>query len=280
MSNFRKLPAVIIPAYNEKEVISFLLEEAIKGVENKEYNVIVACNGCSDSTAKLVEAHFPLVKCLDISKPSKTNAINQAESLGLGFPRVYVDADVRLSHESILELIKAASDQLRPSLVVPRASIFDEASSFLVKTYYDTWKKTRFFIQEGFGSGVYVLNKEARSLFGEFPDIIADDGYIREVIEPSDVVVIEKAISEVNVPKSLLDLVKIKGRSKLGNMQLKKLNLTRDKKEQQKSFLISPNMHQKFIYNLVNILALINARLNIGKIDTYSWQRDNSSRTQ
>ena len=70
------MATVIVPAHNEAGVIEDCLNSIIKqdGIDH----LIVACNGCTDNTADIVKTSFPSAICLDIEKPSKVNALNEA----------------------------------------------------------------------------------------------------------------------------------------------------------------------------------------------------------
>jgi glycosyltransferase involved in cell wall biosynthesis len=71
------MATVIVPAHNEENGIADCLNSIINqaGVDH----IIVPCNGCTDRTVEIVQSQFPDVVCLDIEKPSKTNALNVAE---------------------------------------------------------------------------------------------------------------------------------------------------------------------------------------------------------
>ena len=70
------------------------------------------------------------------------------------------------------------------------------------------------------GVGVYAVSEDGRSRFGAFPDVIADDGYVRTLFDASERVCVEDAPVRVYAPKRLSDLVRIKTRSRLGRYEL------------------------------------------------------------
>jgi len=276
-----QIPTVIIPAYNERAVIGQLLSSIYDGAKNNNYQVVVACNGCSDNTYEYVKEQFPFINCINIVEGSKTNAINQAEKIATGYPRLYIDADVIITSQDINKLILKANSVNSPILCAPRASINTTKSHFIVKAYYRTWQKTKFYINHGFGSGIYVLNQPAREMFDIFPNIIADDGYVREFLNSNEIVVVEDAKSTVQAPVKLIDLIKIKSRSKLGNYQLSGIKINRvnnDNEKVNKTFVNSVNIFNKSIYYLINFIAMVLAKRKIKNILTYQWDRDESSR--
>ena len=272
-------PAVIIPAHNEEATIGKLLQAIYPGVLLDQYTVTVACNACSDRTAALVRQFFPLVQCLEIASAGKTNAINQAESHGLGFPRIYVDADILISDMALLQLIALCNADSEPVVVAPRGILYTGESDWLVSTYYRTWKKTRFYSEYGYGAGVYGLNRAARGAFVQFPDIISDDGYIRALFSYERISVCEQARSRVCTPENVWDLIKIKTRSKLGKLQLsRQRECHTPNKRGSAAFTGKPTLWELLVYYTINTLAYVNALRFRHRVSSYHWHRDESSR--
>ena len=276
----KTLPSIIIPAYNERKVIGRLLHSLYSGVYSKRFQIVVSCNGCTDNTYDYVKTEFPLIDVINIKRGSKTNAINHAESIVTGYPRLFIDADVIISVDHVMKLIKQASSTHLPLLLAPRARIDLKNSSIIVNYYYRTWQKTKFFIIQGFGSGIYVMNRSARSKFKYFPDIIADDGFVREFFSEDQLKVVEDANSIVKAPLNIKDLIKIKSRSKLGNYQLSRLhNKTHiQKSNKTKTFLRRTTILEKCNYYCINFVSMIFAKIKESHISSYKWDTDKSSR--
>ena len=77
------------------------------------------------------------------------------------------------------------------------------------------------YVREGMiGVGVYALSDDGRRRFGEFPDVIADDGYVRMLFDANERVRVDDAPVRVYAPERLSDLVRIKTRSRLGRYEL------------------------------------------------------------
>ena len=77
------------------------------------------------------------------------------------------------------------------------------------------------YVREGMiGVGVYAVSEDGRRRFEAFPDVIADDGYVRMLFGPSERVSRRDAPVRVYAPKRLSDLVRIKTRSRLGRYEL------------------------------------------------------------
>ncbi len=269
--------AVIIPAFNEEKQIATTLSTINIDSANKEFDVIIICNGCSDNTASIVKENYPDIHLYEIPVASKAAAIQYAESLNIGFPRIYMDADIRLDKKSILALCKASST-FSNKLVLPVSKIDTNSSSYFVRAFYREWYKTDFVKKAGFGSGVYCIGKDARKKFGQWPTLISDDGFVRSQFSIAETVVIQNAISHVKAPDSLWQLIRIKHRSKYGNIQLKKYL-----KENKINF-IKPDFPPlrktmsvaTIIYLGINTIALSQAYWTFLR-GNFSWLRDTSS---
>ena len=90
-----------------------------------------------------------------------------------------------------------------------------------VRAYYRVWARLPYVREGMIGVGVYALSEEGRRRFAEFPEIIADDGYVRMLFSPSERVRVDDAPVRVYAPEGLSDLVRIKTRSRLGRYELR-----------------------------------------------------------
>ena len=102
---------VIIPAHNEEGLIARALEVLLADAGPGEFDVVVACNGCTDATAdraRQAAATLGLpVTVLSTPVASKAAAIRAAEAVATGYPRVYLDADVECSTATVRALVSA-----------------------------------------------------------------------------------------------------------------------------------------------------------------------------
>jgi len=275
---------VIIAAYNEQASISKVLSE-LGGGHSNGFQIVVVCNGCHDQTESIVREHFPLVYCEALPEPSKANAIRHAETLSIGFPRLYLDADIVLTETATEQLFEQARTQLEPALIVPRSVALLENCSWWVQRFYYIWYQTLFVTRQGFGAGCYLLNQAGRARFGAWPNLIADDGFIRTQFAHNETHIAESITVQVNAPKSLWALLKVKSRSKYGNLQLKtylienKIVCQQSKRNSDTKFNseIALSYVDLFIYNVINTLAYSIAMWQ--KLsDSFVWHRDNSNR--
>lgn len=285
------MPTVIIAAYNEAAVIRDTLRSLNEGCENGHYQILVVCNGCNDGTEKIIQQEFSSVICISLEQASKALAIRHAESLSLGFPRLYLDADIILNSTDAKSLFDIGTKQLDPALIVPGSSVITQQSQTAVKRFYKTWYSTRFVQQLGFGAGAYMLNKAGRERFNKWPRLIADDGFVRSQFSQSEIHVRQSLKVTVKAPLTTGTLIKVKARSKLGNLELKKFlksqqlndhyfqkpeNTNRSDVETETA-APAINIIDTLTYKLINIAALLLARWQFFT-GHYSWARDNSNR--
>lgn len=212
--------SIIIPAHNEAQVIRRCLERVTDGLEPGEAEVIVVCNGCSDDTAAVASAFGGPVRVIETSVPSKVNALNLGDEAATGFPRLYMDADIRLDSLAVRRLAEVL--EKGPYLAAaPSMSMDLDHASWFVRAFYRVWSAMPY-TREGFmGVGAYAMSEAGRRRFGRFPDVIADDGYVRIVFASSERIAVTDCVSVVKGPATLWDLVRIKTRSRLGLFQLR-----------------------------------------------------------
>ena len=102
--------SVVIAAHNEAAVIGRCLDALLAdGLD--DLDVTVVANGCTDTTAEVARAH-PGVRVIELAQPGKARALNAGDAVAVGFPRVYLDADIPISGAAIRTLAAAleASD--------------------------------------------------------------------------------------------------------------------------------------------------------------------------
>ncbi len=93
--------SIVIPAHNEAAVIERLLRVITANASCDEIEVVVACNGCTDETAKICrEYSFPIKVC-ETDEASKIAGLNLGDATATGFPRCYIDADVEVDLDTI-----------------------------------------------------------------------------------------------------------------------------------------------------------------------------------
>ena len=90
------LASVVIAAHNEAAVIDRCLDALLADAAPGELDVTVVANGCTDDTAAVAGTRAG-VRVVDLPEPGKVAALNAGDAVAVGFPRLYLDADVVLS---------------------------------------------------------------------------------------------------------------------------------------------------------------------------------------
>ncbi len=278
------MATVIVPAHNEASVI----EECLGSIVNQAGidHIIVPCNGCTDNTVEIVQNKYPQVVCLDIEKPSKTNALNVAEEkakeLGVSYPIFYIDADTRLSENCIPHITQAMADG-KVLLSAPTPQIDTSKSSWLVKTYYKVWINLPYIKEGVIATCSFIVSEQGRKRFDVFADVIGDDGFIRCHFKNKEIANIEGSQIYITAPRDFFSLIKIKTRARLGNMELiaKKKCPVQEAKNYgnvMKSRLFSKEFFPTSIYIVIAFIIRIRAKMQFKKLSSYQWEKDTSSR--
>ena len=276
--------SVIIPAHNEEAVIERGLRALLEGAEPGEVEVIVACNGCTDRTAEKARAFGHGVRVVEIPQASKTAALNAADCVASCFPRIYVDADVVLPLSAARKVARVL-ERDEALLASPVVQTDTRESSAVVRAFYDVWLNLPY-NRVMVGTGVYGLSERGRARFGEFPPVIADDGFVRSRFEPEDRAAVEDAVVTVAAVRTLGDLIRVKTRVRVGLYQLQRYSSgaqvtdRKDAREIVGSLPVSLLLPWKlFVYVAVSSVVRLRARRRMNGDRSLGWDRDHASRT-
>jgi glycosyltransferase involved in cell wall biosynthesis len=250
---------------------------------------LVVCNGCSDDTAQIAAGFGRGVRVIETEVASKTRALNLGDAEAVGAVRVYLDADVVIDTESIRAIAKAlTAPDVMAAAPVP-INVFKDGGSWSVKAYYQFWMALPYIREGMITAGVYALNERGRARFGPFPDVIADDGYVRLLFANHERVEVAEATSLVFAPTTMLDLLKIKTRARLGMLQLRGLYPALFEREASSKryawallgVAVRPSMFATILpYAYVTVLSWLGARHKMRRMARYVWERDDSSRVR
>jgi glycosyltransferase involved in cell wall biosynthesis len=275
--------SVIIPAHNESSVIARTLKAMTDGAAPGELDVIVVCNGCTDDTAAVARSFVPQVRVIETAIAGKTHALNLGDEAAQSFPRIYADADVVISAETIRVLARRL--ERGDVLAVAPTPNFDlTGCSWPVRACFDI-RSLLPSAQEGIGgSGVYALSEAGRGRFREFPELTADDGYVRIQFLEQERETLRSASSTVFPPRTITGLIATKTRAHYGSYELASRfpRLWQNRGESNNQSLIRLFKHPRLwpklaIYCLVTTIAKRRARNRLRTAVT-GWERDNTSR--
>lgn len=212
--------SVIVPAHDESAVIERCLQALLQGARPDALEIVVVCNGCSDDTAARARRFGTPVRVLETPVASKSHALNLGDRSARGFPRFYVDADVCLPFAS-LERVAEVLCQGTILAAAPRLQVDLSDVSWAVRAYHAIWMRLPYVRQEMLGSGVYALSERGRRRFDEFPDIIADDEFVRFRFQPDEKASVADASFVVIPPRTLRALVHINVRRRAGDFEIR-----------------------------------------------------------
>jgi glycosyltransferase involved in cell wall biosynthesis len=275
--------SVVVPAHNEALVIGRVLSAMTEGAANDELEVVVVCNGCSDDTAGVARRFGPCVRVVETADSGKVSALNLGDKEVTAFPRVYVDADIVISLVALRALVERL---LRGDIhaVAPTPFIDVTGCSWAVQAYYGIRARLPSSREGIGGSGVYALSESGRRRFGQFPELVADDGYVRIQFDPLERETLASTRSIVFAPRGLRDLIAIRTRARYGTLELGRLypqfsrNLGEGNAKTLMRLLSVPSLWSGLlIYCYVNFMARLRVavRLRRGNV---TWERDETSR--
>lgn len=276
--------SIVIPAHNESAVIARTLKAILDGSEQDELDIVVVCNGCTDGTASVARSFGSAVRVIETPISGKTNALNLGDQVAYGFPRLYVDADIVLAIDTIRELGNALKDE-QILAVAPTGRYDLRGCSWLVRAFFEV-RSLLPSAREGIGgSGVYALSEKGRLRFQQFPEVTADDGYVRIQFQSHERQTIPFVYSTVFAPRTISDLMAQKTRAHYGSYELRTLfpDLWKNRGESNNKSLLrlfsKPQLWLGLsVYCLVMGLARRRALQRLESKQCH-WERDNSSRS-
>lgn len=216
---------IIIPAHNEHATIGRTLSLIAPMAFLNQAEIIVVCNGCSDSTASIARG-FPGVKVYEIETASKTAALNVGDAAAGSWPRLYLDADVGIEPVTV----RAIFDSLSPGRVLAArpASAYDTTgASALVKSYYRARGRIPTNRAALWGAGAYAVSAAGHDRFARFPSVTADDSYVDSLFDPAEKVVVPtSAPVRVYTPRTVTGLIAVLARQYRGVAELGAVSTT------------------------------------------------------
>jgi glycosyltransferase involved in cell wall biosynthesis len=270
--------SVVVAAHNEEAVIGRCLD-AIRASSGPPLDITVVANGCRDRTAE-VAAERPGVRVLDLAAAGKPGALNAGDAVAIGFPRLYLDADVVLSPDAIPRLAQAVKDG--PLAVVPRRRLDVTGRPLMVRAYYAINAHLPAYRNALFGRGAIMLSETGRARFDEFPTMTADDLFLDSLFADGERVEVPEVTSRVATPFKTADLVRRLSRVRAGNTALRRESASSVRSSVRSSWLRDVVIPRPWLapaavcYVGLIAAAELRARRTRGSAD--QWGRDESSR--
>lgn len=275
--------SIVVPAHNEGSVIARTLGTWAGQIGSESIEVVVVCNGCTDDTASIARRFSPMAHVVETEVANKIHALNLGDQVASGFPRIYIDADIVITVEAIIALTRRLEEG-EVLAVAPTADINLAKCSLFVRKYYEI-RSMLPSSKEGIGgSGVYALSETGRNRFSSFPDVIADDLYIRQLFKPAERETLPFVKSTVFPPRTIAQLIKVRTRVYAGTHELDRVfPLLRVNKGRANNRAIIGRFRYAslwpglLVYCYVNIMARFISRFR-SRIASHIWQRDETSR--
>jgi glycosyltransferase involved in cell wall biosynthesis len=214
---------ILIPAYNEANVIARTLHDLTRNMNTDDFQIIVIANACVDDTAQLAQIAYPHALVIETAKGGKTNAMNLGFAKAQSSVIVCLDADLSVSAAHVDALIapilagQAQGCCGRMHLDLTRCSQ-------AVRAFYRIWQMNPYFDKGKFG-GLWALGPDATARIFPLPKVIADDEYVSRNLGSSESVYVPSCTFNVRAPRTIASLIKIRRRIRRGTRQLESMEL-------------------------------------------------------
>ena len=275
---------VIVPAHNEEQLIARTLGSMLdRWPAGRKPRVIVACNGCTDDTAKAALRAAPDAEIIELPLASKASAINAGLDRTSAFPVIVVDADVQIDPVSLLALARTLGE---PGVMAasPASRVRTENSDWWTRTYYRVWADQAYLRTGVGGTGVYGLSREGVARLGRFPPVSGDDTYVRWFFPPGAQRRVDRdgdhqVRSTVEAPLRLKNLLACEARWQAGNVELRRLMAEPVWADSPRRGPIGWRFAPaSMVYYAIKILGRVQYGLNRVRGTSGQWHRDISRR--
>ncbi|MFF6777241.1 glycosyltransferase family 2 protein [Streptomyces sp. NPDC012637] len=214
------MPSIVIPAHNEERTLGRLLDRLLEGAAEREFDILVVCNGCTDDTAAVAAARGPRVRVVETPVPSKHEALRLGDRHAEGFPRLYVDADVELGAADVRALTAALSGPGAVLAAAPARELPMTGCSWRVRAYYRVWQRLPAVRDGLFGRGVIAMSAEGHARLAALPPLMADDLAASLAFTTTERSVVPAARVVVRPPRTWPDLIRRRVRAATSTAQL------------------------------------------------------------
>jgi glycosyltransferase involved in cell wall biosynthesis len=218
--------SIIIPAHDEEAVLAHCLASLASQDVAVPAQVIVVGNGCSDRTLVLARASAPALQrrgfrydVIELTTASKAAALNAGDRAARFDHRMYLDADVTLSRDSLSSVLDAFRSDPRLMFCSPRLRAV--ATTYAARVYARVWAELPYVKSEVIGAGCYVVRGSGRHRWTTFPDIVADDKFARLHFDRDERRIVETSHFCVHLPVGFTELVRVRSRWIRANRELR-----------------------------------------------------------
>lgn len=210
------MTSIIIAAHNEAGTLGATLDHL---AVNPDIEIIVVANGCRDATADVARARSGVV-VLDLPQGGKANALNRGEERATSFPRIYLDADIRVPRGAVAALVGALD---RPGVLaaVPGRRLVVNGRPWPVRAWAAINARLPVFTTGLFGRGMIAVSREGRERFESFPLMVADDLFLDSMFQAHEKVQVVDQVVDVETPSTTSELLERLTRVRRGSTAMR-----------------------------------------------------------
>ncbi len=270
----------MIPAHDEERVIGRCLRALLQDSTEGEWEIFVVANGCTDRTAAVARATAPGATVVELSEASKVAALNAGDELASAYPRAFLDADVEVSSASLRAVVEALEADDGPLCAAPTMRLVLDDRRWYIRCFYRAFSRLPYLADDLVGHGLYVLSEHGRGRFTSFPEITADDLFVRNLFAPGERASVRSGSFTVHPPRTITGLLAIRQRAYRGNDEYvqagysSRAERTFDRSRIARELVRYPL--DTSVWLAVNAIAKVQLRLRRG--DDTRWERDESGR--
>lgn len=284
MTRSTPIGSVVIPAHNEEPVLASCLAPLAPAIADGRLEAVVVANGCTDRTAEIAEA-FAGVRVVALPVGAKPAALRAGERAVTALPRIYLDADVVLPLASALTLVeRLRSCDGSKGLMAGRPPVrYDpRAATAVVRRYYRARAQLPAVLGSLWGAGVYGLSALGRARFTEFPDLVADDLWVDQLFDQSEVEIVDCEPVTVHVPRDFTGLLTVLRRTYRGKTEFHRAAGCHGRETSggtaRDVVALATRGPSGFVDATTYASLVVTARLASRLVRQRGWERDESSR--
>ncbi|HEX5993661.1 MAG TPA: glycosyltransferase family 2 protein [Jiangellales bacterium] len=212
------MTSVVIAAHNEAAVIGRCLDALLADAAPGEFDITVVANGCRDETARLAAAR-PGVRVVELTEAGKAGALNAGDASAIGFPRIYLDADIVITSDGMRAVAAALGHNVLAA--VPRRQLDLTRRPLLVRAFFAINARLPMYRDGLFGRGAIAVSAEARERFDRFPAMVADDLFLDALFTAEEKREVSRVAARVATPRRTRDLFHRLVRVRAGNAAMR-----------------------------------------------------------
>jgi len=274
---------ILIPAYNEANVIGRTLVGLTNGMQPGEFRIVVVPNACRDATAEVARTACPQALVVETPVGGKAHAMNLGRSAAPGGTLICVDADLTLRANDLRSLI-VPIEAGQAEAACGRMNVDVTGCSAAVRAFYTIWLRLPYARDGKFG-GVFALSEAAAARIFPLPEITADDEFVNRSLTPDEKAFVPACAFTAHAPRDLASLIRVRRRVLRGKRKLTAMGLTPQQgkggSSTKRALLHAAANPRTWVGLAVYALVALSARAALATertTATHTWERDDSSR--